>query len=280
LEVRLYEAENFNVSTRARMDALELQVTNLGTFQAGVRTTFDEVDRHLARHRRELKTLVQEDEDMAKKFDVNTGVLCDSLSAIEAKIESMVDKLCHCSPKSPLSGKGTSDSPYELEYADGDTPTEVPVENVTPLPVPTPSVAPQDSDAKNAPPVHRDALRLIEGVEEGDGYIGMSERALDELRVLCERDAEDALSETHHDQMMELQAADSEVPEAGPSRSDPIEEYVGVVRDFRRQVARRTRRSDPTRGLRHPLGSPKEHKLRDRAFFDRQRRAREQLGLR
>jgi hypothetical protein len=28
---------------------------------------------------------------------------------------------------------------------------------------------------------------LIEGVEEGDGYVGMSERALDELRVLCER---------------------------------------------------------------------------------------------
>jgi hypothetical protein len=143
LEVRLHEAENFNVSTKARMDALELQVTNLGAFQAGVRTTFDEVDRRIARHRRELKALAQEDEEMQRKFDVNTSVLCDSISAIEAKIESMVDKLCHCSAPSPLSGKGTSDSPYELEleYADGDTPTEVPLENTVPLPVAGPSSA-------------------------------------------------------------------------------------------------------------------------------------------
>jgi hypothetical protein len=127
------------VSTRARMDALELQVTNLGAFQAGVRTTFDEVDRRISRHRRELKALAQEDEEMQRKFDVNTGVLCDSLSAVEAKIESMVDKLCHCSAPSPLSGQGTSDSPYELEYADEDAPTVVPLENKTPLPVAGPS---------------------------------------------------------------------------------------------------------------------------------------------
>jgi hypothetical protein len=241
LEVRLHEAENFNVSTKARMDALELQVTNLGTFQARTRDTFQVVDDRLGRHRKELKTLAREDEEMREKFDVNTGVLCDSLSTIETKIASMADKLCHCSAPSPLSGMGTSDSPYELEleYADGDTPTEVPVENTVPLPVPTPSVAPQDSDAENVPPVRRDALRLIEGVEEGDGYIGMSERVLEELRVLCEGDAEEAMSETHHDRMMKLQAEDSEEPVAGPSRFDPIEEYVGVVRDFRRQVARR-----------------------------------------
>jgi hypothetical protein len=274
LEVRLHEAENFNVSSRARMDALELQVTNLGAFQAGVRTTFDEVDRRISRHRRELKALTQEDEEMQRKFDVNTGVLCDSLSAVEAKIESMVDKLCHCSVPSPLSGQGTSDSPYELEYADEDAPSVVPLENKTPLPVAGPSsVAPQDSEAENVPPVRRDALRLIEGVEEGDGYVGMSERALDELRVLCEGDAEDAMSETHHDRMMKLQAEDSEAPEAGPS-TDPVERYIGVVRDSHRQVARRGRRSDPTRGFRKRPGSHKEHKLRDRAFFERQRRDR------
>jgi hypothetical protein len=50
--------------------------------------------------------LAREDEEMREKFDVNTGVLCDSLSAIEAKIKSMADKLCHCSAPSPLSGIG------------------------------------------------------------------------------------------------------------------------------------------------------------------------------
>jgi hypothetical protein len=144
LEVRLHEVENFNISTKTRMDALELQVTNLGAFQAGVRNSFQAVDDRLGCHHRELKSLAQEDEEMAKKFDVNTGVLCNSLSTIETKIASMADKLCHCSAPSPLSGMGTSDSPYqlELEYADGDTPTEVPVENAVPLPVPTPSMAP------------------------------------------------------------------------------------------------------------------------------------------
>jgi hypothetical protein len=183
--------------------------------------------------------------------------------------------LCHCSV-SPLSGKGTSDSPYELEleYADGDTPTEVPLENTVPLPVAGPSsAAPQDSDAENVPPVRRDALRLIEGVEEGDRYIGMSERVLEELRVLCENDAEEAMEDTHHDRMMALQAEDSEVPEAGPS-TDPTERYIGVVRDSHRQVARRGRRSNPTRGFRKFPGSHKEHKLHDRAYFDRQRRDR------
>jgi hypothetical protein len=207
------------------MDVLELQVTNLGVFQAGVRNTFDKVDSRMACHRRELKVLAREDEEMREKFNVNSGVLCDSLSAIEAKIESMADKLCHCSAPSPLSGKGMSDSPYELEleYADGDTPTEVPLDNTVPLPVAGPSsVAPQDSDAENVPSVHRDALRLIEGVEEGDGYIGMSERVLEELRVLCENDAETAMEDTHHDRMLALQAEDSEVAVAGPS-SDPIE---------------------------------------------------------
>jgi hypothetical protein len=273
LEVRLHEAENFNISSRARMDALKVQVTNLGAFQAGVRTTFDEVDRRIARHRRELKALAQEDEEVQRKFDVNTSVLCDSISAIEARIESMVDKLCHCSVPSPLSGNGTSDSPYELEYADEDTPTEVPSENAVPLPIAGPSsAAPQDSNAENAPPVRRDALRLIEGVEEGDGYIGMSEKVLEELRVLCENDAEEAMENTHHDRML-LQAEDSEVPEAGPS-TDPVDRYIGVVRDSLRQVARRGRRSDPTRGFRKFPGSHKEHKLRDRAFFERQRRDR------
>jgi hypothetical protein len=143
-----------------------------------------------------------------------------------------------------------------------------------PLPVAGPSsAAPQDSDAENVPPVRRDALRLIEGVEEGDGYIGMSERALEELRVLCEKDAEEAMEDTHHDRMLLLQAEDSEVPEAGPS-SDPVERYIGVVRDSHRQVARRGRRSNPTRGFRKFPGSHKEHKLRDRAFFERQRRDR------
>jgi hypothetical protein len=273
LEVRLHEAENFNVSTRARMDVLELQVTNLGAFQSGVRNTFDEVDRRISRHRRELKALAQEDEEVQRKFDVNTSVLCDSISAIEAKIESMVDKLCHCAT-SPLSGKGTSDSPYELEYADGDTPTEVPLENTVPLPIAGPSAAaPQDSGAENAPPVHRDALRLIEGVEEGDRYIGMSERVMEELRVLCENDAKEAMEDTHHDRMLLLQAGDSEVPEAGPSM-DPVERYIGVVRNSHRQVAHRGRRSDPTRGFRKFPGSHKEHKLRDRAFFEHQRRDR------
>jgi hypothetical protein len=42
--------------------------------------------------------------------------------------------------------------------------------------------------------------------------------------------------ETHHDRMMALQAEDSEEPVAGPS-FDPIERYVGMVRDFRHQVA-------------------------------------------
>jgi hypothetical protein len=275
LEVRLHEVENFNVSMRARMDVLELQVTNLGTFQARTWEMFQVVDDRLTCHRKELKSLVRDDEEMREKFDVNTGVLCKSLSTIETKIASMADKLCHCSAPSPLSGMGTSNSPYELEleYADGDTPTAVPVENAVPLPVPTPSVAPQDLNAENIPPVRRDALRLIEGVEEVDGYIGMSEQALDELRVLCEDDAEEAMSETHRDRMMKLQAEDSEEPVASPLRFDPIEEYVGVVRDFRRQVARQGRRSDPTHGLRCALGSTKEHKLRDRAFFDHQHRA-------
>jgi hypothetical protein len=92
-------------------------------------------------------------------------------------------------------------------------------------------LAPQDLDAENVPPVRRDALRLIEGVEEGDRYIGMSERVLEELRVLCENDAKEAMEDTHHDRMMALQAEDSEVPVAGPS-TDPVERYVGVVRDF------------------------------------------------
>jgi hypothetical protein len=267
--------ENFNVSMKARMDTLELQVTNLGTFQASVHKTFDEVDRRMARHRRELKVLAQEDEEMREKSDVNTGVLCDSLSAIKAKIESMVDKLCHCSSPSPLSGKGMSDSPYELEleYADRDTPTEVPLENTVPLPVAGPSVAPQDSDAKNVPPIRRDALRLIEGIEEGDGYIGMSERVLEELRVACEADTEEAMLDTHHDRMMLLQAEDSEEVVAGPS-TDPIEQYVGVVRDFHRQIARRGRRSDLRRGYRKFPGTKPEPRLRDRAFFDRQCRDR------
>jgi hypothetical protein len=154
-------------------------------------------------------------------------------------------------------GLGTSDSPYELEYADGDTPTEVPLENTVPLPVAGPSVGPQNLDAENVPPVCRDALRLIEGVEEGDGYIGMSEKVLEELRVLCENDAEEAMEDTHHDRMMALQAEDSEEVVAGPS-SDLIERYVGVVRDFRRQVAHRGRRSDLTHGLCKVPGSKSE----------------------
>jgi hypothetical protein len=87
LEVCLHEVENFNVSMKAGMDTLELQVTNLGTFQASVCKTFDEVDHRMARHCRELKVLAQEDEEMREKSDINTGVLCDSLSAIKAKIE-------------------------------------------------------------------------------------------------------------------------------------------------------------------------------------------------
>jgi hypothetical protein len=277
LEVHLHEVENFNVSTKVRMDALELQVTNLGTFQARTRDTFQVVDNPLNRHRKELKVLAQEDEEMREKFNVNTGVLCDSLSTIETRIALMADKLCHCSAPSPLSGMGTSDSPYqlELEYTDGDTPTKVPVENTVPLPIPTPSVAPQDSDAENVPPVRRDALQLIEGVEEGDRYIGMLERVLEELRVLCKDDAVEAMSETHHDRMLKLQAEDSEELVAGLSRFDPVEEYVGVVRDFRRQVARRTRRSDPTRGLRKVPGTKSEQCLRDKTFFAKRARARE-----
>jgi hypothetical protein len=270
----LNEVEAFNTSTKARMDVLELQVTNLGTFQAGTQDMFQEVDNHLGRHSKELHSLTRTDEEMAEKFDVNTRVLYDSLSAIETKIASMADKLCNCATPSLLSGMGTSDSPYELEYADGDTPTEVPIENAIPIPVPTPSMAPQDSDAENILPVCRDTLCLIEGVKEGDRYVGMSEQALDELRVLCEADVKEVLLETHHDRMMVLQAEDSEEPVAGPS-FNPIEEYVGVVRDFRRQVARRDRRSDLTRGLCCVPGSKKEQHLRDHSFFASRRSTRE-----
>jgi hypothetical protein len=112
---------------------------------------------------------------------------------------------------------------------------------------------------------------------EGNGYVTPSDRVLDKLRVLCERDIEEVLSDTHHDRMVALQAEDLEEVIAGPSM-DLVEQYVGRVRDFHRQVACRGRRSDPTCGLCHTIGSPKEHKLRDCAFFAGQRRARDSGG--
>jgi hypothetical protein len=183
LELQLNEAETFNVSTKARMDALELQVTNLGTFQARTWDTFQVVDNCLGCYRKDICSLTCVDEEMVEKFNVNTGVLCDSLTAIETKIASMADKLCHCATPSPLSGMGTSNSPYKLEYADGDTPTEVPVENASPIPVPSHALleTPQDLGSENIPPLCRDTLHLIEGGEEGNGYIGMSEEVLDRV---------------------------------------------------------------------------------------------------
>jgi hypothetical protein len=44
----------------------------------------------------------------------------------------------------------------------------------------------------------------------------------EELRVLCENDAKEAMEDTHFDRMMALQAEDSEVPVAGSS-TDPVE---------------------------------------------------------
>jgi hypothetical protein len=242
----LKEVEIFNALTKARMDALELQVTNLGMFQARTWDTFQVVNNHLGRHRKDIHSLTWVDEEMMEKFNVNTSVLCDSLLAIETKIVSMVDKLCHCAAPSPVLGMGMSNSPYELEYADDDTPTKVPVENVSPIPVPSCASleTPQGSGSENIPLLCRDTLHLIEGGEEGNGYIGMLEEVLDELRVLCEVDAKEAM--------------------AGPSM-DPIEQYVGMVRDFRHQVACQGRRSDPTCGLRCLPGSNCKQQLhRDR----------------
>jgi hypothetical protein len=167
--------------------------------------------------------------------------------------------------KSLLSSQGAVDSPFELEYADEDTLMVYasPVENNSPIPVavPTPSVTPQDLDAENIHPVPRVALRLIMDAEdEGNGYVEPSDRVLDELRVLCERDAEEVIPETHHDRMMALQSEDMEV---GPLRrcGDLVEDYVQEVHSFCHQAAHRGQKHDPTCGMHRLPGSKSEQHI-------------------
>jgi hypothetical protein len=136
--------------------------------------------------------------EMARKFNENTKTLVGSLMTLEAKVESMADKLCHCLKTPVLSGAGTSASLFKLEYINEDSLTMygAPVENNSPIPVanPTPSEAPQDLDAENICPTPRAVLCLIVDEEdEGNSYIKPSDRVLDELRVLCKRDAEEAM---------------------------------------------------------------------------------------
>jgi hypothetical protein len=154
------------------MDTLELQVTNVVSYQARSRESFQEVDGCLDRHHSNIHRTNRAVDKMATKFDMNTETLVGNLTTLEVRINLMVDTLCHCT-KSPLSSQGTVESPYKLEYADDEMLTVygAPSENTTPIPVATPtsSMAPQDSNAENIRSVPCAALHLIMDAEDDTG---------------------------------------------------------------------------------------------------------------
>ena len=133
-----------------------------------------ETDERIGRRRREIDLLVQE----------NIG--------LKTRVESMSDKLCHCSSKSPaLSGEGTRSNPWSLDLEYEDPPvtapsSPAPPENSTPLPVPGPAAETprRSSDAENvlptccasAAPEFAPMLRLVEDdeAEDEDGGLHVS----------------------------------------------------------------------------------------------------------
>ena len=89
------------------------------------------VDGRIDRRRREV--------DLLRRA---VGELEGDQDLLKSQVESMSNKLCHCSARSPvLSGTGSQEDPHELEYASADeyhSPpiTSPPSENSAPIPIP------------------------------------------------------------------------------------------------------------------------------------------------
>ena len=119
-----------------RLNELEKgEAAFIGKLQTRDEVLDEELDNHqkrLDRHREDL---------LASEKYINTlqdrvMALEDENLALKSQVESMADKLCHCSKRSPtMSGEGTREEPFELEYAsDGEyhTPPAEEQENAPP----------------------------------------------------------------------------------------------------------------------------------------------------
>ena len=107
----------------------------VGKLQTRNKVLDQELDNHqqrLDRHQEDL---------LASEKHINTlqdrlMALEDENLALKTQVESMADKLCHCNKGSPtMSGEGTREEPFELEYAlDGEyhTPPAEEQENAPP----------------------------------------------------------------------------------------------------------------------------------------------------
>ena len=117
------------------MDLEKGEAAFIGKLQTKDEMLDKELDNHQKRldhHREDL---------LASEKYVNTlqdrvMVLEDENLALKTQVESMSDKLCHCNKESPtMSGEGTREEPFELEYAsDGEyhTPPAEEQENTPP----------------------------------------------------------------------------------------------------------------------------------------------------
>jgi hypothetical protein len=134
----------------------------------------DKFQERLNRHRAEIDKSYRREKELRERVEV-----------LEAQVESMSNKLCHCGQSSPAfeedSGLEYADSPGEYHTPPVSSPVDsIPVENEVPIPIPDRAEsAPNNSDQENVPPsccitalVRRDAVLVpIEEVEEGDPRI-------------------------------------------------------------------------------------------------------------
>jgi hypothetical protein len=98
--------------------------------------------------------------------------LKERVEVLEAQVESMSNKLCHCGQESPMfeedGGLEYADSPGEYHTPSNTSPiTAPPEENEAPIPIPDRAESiPNASDQENVPPSNALVVRRLVSIEE------------------------------------------------------------------------------------------------------------------
>jgi hypothetical protein len=150
LEVQLNKLQR---ETEFAVDNLNKLITEMMNSNAktdeSVHKTFDGYQGRLDRHR----TNIDNDHKRIRELERSVSSLLVDNVELKVQVESMADKLCRCGDRSPaLSGAGTRNSPFELDYESDASYTAPPVENQVPLPVVLEQSPLPSSNQENIPP--------------------------------------------------------------------------------------------------------------------------------
>ena len=99
------------------MDLEKGEAAFIGKLQTRDEVLDQELDNHQKRLDRHQQDLLASEKYTNTLLDRVTALEDENLT-LKTRLESMVDQLCHCNKESPVvSGEGTREEPFELEYA-------------------------------------------------------------------------------------------------------------------------------------------------------------------